>query len=431
MRRKFSITLIILVLLSLIGSSVALAQDDPTQRTRAERAEIRFLEGMIDHHQMALDMAADCLVKAETEAVRTLCQNVITAQSSEILTMRGWLLAWYHIDYQPMSMTQMAGSGDPGMGMGMMGDDMGMGMMDSDMMAQMMEMMMGMMSNGMGMMGGGMSGGQGSGGMSDDMTNDMQMMQMMNILYTLQTVTLGELMGMTADVDPTTPFVEVLQHHVENMMADTPVDMSALMPMMENMSMGQMMVIFAQLSTLTLADVQEMMGHLEEPDSKTIMELIQHHIETMVNSDSTATGGNPAEGDHEAHHPEGDATPAPETTNPQATQDPGMDMGNMDNGQGSGGHSDHAGGTGSTTGFSDPAMMMGMFAGFNYLTGVDYEIAWLEAMIDHHDDALHMSNRILGQAVHEELATLAQAIIDAQTAEIAEMEALLVELGGA
>lgn len=429
MRRKFSITVIFLVLLSLIGSSVAFAQDDPTQRTRAERAEIRFLEGMIDHHQMALDMAADCLVKAETEAVRTLCQNVITAQSSEILTMRGWLLAWYHIDYQPMSMTQMAGSGDPGMGMGMMGDDMGMGMMGGDMMAQMMEMMMGMMSNGMGMMGGGMAGGQGSGGMSGDMTNDMQMMEMMSMLYTLQTVTLGELLGMTTDVDSATPFVEVLRHHVENMMADTPVDLTALMPMMETMSMGQMMVIFAQLNTLTLADVQEIMGHLEEPENKTIMELIQHHIEATLNdaadtsTDSGATGGNPAEGgEHDAHHPEGD------TTNPQATQDPGMDMGNMDNAQGSGGHSDHAAGSG--MGYSDPAMMMGMFAGFNYLTGVDYEIAWLEAMIDHHDDALHMSNRILGQAVHEELATMAQAIIDAQTAEIAEMETLLVELGG-
>lgn len=427
MHRKFSITVIFLVLLSLIGSSVALAQDDPSQRTRAERAEIRFLEGMIDHHQMALDMAADCLVKAETEAVRTLCQNVITAQSSEILTMRGWLLAWYHIDYQPMSMTQMAGSGDPGMGMGMMGDDMGMGMMDGDMMAQMMEMMMGMMSNGMGMMGGGMAGGQGSGGMSGDMTNDMQMMQMMNILYAMQNVTLGDLIGMTTDVDPTTPFVEVLRDYVNNRMADAAVDMMGMMSTLENMSMGQMMVIFAQLSTLTLADVQEIMGHLESPENMTIMELIQHHIEATLNDtavDGSATGGNPAGGDHEAHHPERN------TTNPQATQEPGMDMGNMNNGQG-GGHSDHATGSTPTTGFSDPAMMMGMFAGFNYLTGVDYEIAWLEAMIDHHDDALHMSNRILGQAVHEELATLAQAIIDAQTAEIAEMEALLAELGGA
>lgn len=52
---------------------------------RSGRAEVRFLEGMIDHHQMALDMAADCLNKAATELVRTLCQNIIDAQTKEIL----------------------------------------------------------------------------------------------------------------------------------------------------------------------------------------------------------------------------------------------------------------------------------------------------------------------------------------------------------
>jgi len=39
--------------------------------------------------------------------------------------------------------------------------------------------------------------------------------------------------------------------------------------------------------------------------------------------------------------------------------------------------------------------MMGMMAGLHLLTGLDYEAAWLEAMIEHHDDAIHMSQRIL------------------------------------
>lgn len=51
---------------------------------RAGRAEVRFLEGMIDHHQMALDIAHDCLAKATTESVTRLCQNIIDAQSAEI-----------------------------------------------------------------------------------------------------------------------------------------------------------------------------------------------------------------------------------------------------------------------------------------------------------------------------------------------------------
>jgi uncharacterized protein (DUF305 family) len=81
---------------------------------------------------------------------------------------------------------------------------------------------------------------------------------------------------------------------------------------------------------------------------------------------------------------------------------------------------------------TDPAMMMGMFAGFNRLEGDDYEAAWLEAMIDHHDDAIHMSNRLLERdadsAGHVELREIAQAIIDAQTEEIAHYEEMLVTM---
>jgi uncharacterized protein (DUF305 family) len=76
-------------------------------------------------------------------------------------------------------------------------------------------------------------------------------------------------------------------------------------------------------------------------------------------------------------------------------------------------------------------MMMGMMAGLNRLSGTDYDIAWLEAMIDHHDDALHMSERILRyDAIHAETRTLAEAIIAAQTDEIALMEDMIVALGG-
>lgn len=185
---------------------------------REGRAEMRFLEGMIDHHQMALDMAADCLERAETESVLALCQDIINAQSAEIEMMQGWLLDWYNIEYTPMSMMEM------------------MGMMDIGMM-------------------GGMHGGHG--------------------------------------------------------------------------------------------------GH---------------------------------------------------------------------------GHMGRQGP------FVDPPMMMGMFAGFNQVEGIDYEIAWLESMIDHHDDALHMAERLLMRvpegAGHPELFALAQQIIADQTAEIELMEEMILELAG-
>jgi uncharacterized protein (DUF305 family) len=54
-------------------------------------------------------------------------------------------------------------------------------------------------------------------------------------------------------------------------------------------------------------------------------------------------------------------------------------------------------------------------------------------MADHHDDALHMSERLLeneDKPHHEELFQMAEQIIEDQTAEIAEIEALIGELGG-
>jgi uncharacterized protein (DUF305 family) len=88
----------------------------------------------------------------------------------------------------------------------------------------------------------------------------------------------------------------------------------------------------------------------------------------------------------------------------------------------------HAGHTMDNMPASDPAMMMGMMAGLNRLEGRAYEIAWVESMIDHHDDALHMAERILEQVEHEELRALAEQIISDQSAEIEVMEAMLVTL---
>jgi uncharacterized protein (DUF305 family) len=179
---------------------------------RAGRAEVRFMEGMSDHHQMALDMANDCLKKAKADSVVKTCQDIIQAQTPEIKQMHDWLLAWYNVDYKTMPMSQMS-QATPEMG--------------------------------------GMHG----------------------------------------------------------------------------------------------------------------------------------------------------ATPA-------ATE-AGTNMGGAN---------------------SDPAGMMGMMAGFNRLEGQEFELAFLESMIDHHDDAIHMSQRVLKIAEHPELRTFAQKVIDDQTAEIQKMEGLITQL---
>lgn len=216
MKLKHAFTLALVGILSL--GILAIAQADSPTEGRGGRAEVRFLQGMIDHHQMALDMSEDCLAKATDAALKTLCQTIITAQTAEIKQMQSWLSDWYGITYVPMPMAHMMG--------------------------------------------------------------------------------------------------------------------------MEGMA-----------------------GH---------------------------GGTYKADG-------------------------------------ASGGHSGHGGHGGTDTKAmpADPPMMMGMMAGLSRLEGAAYDVAWLEAMIDHHDDALHMSARILKQADHAELRAMAEAIIKDQTAEIALMENMI------
>lgn len=57
----------------------------------------RFLEGMIDHHQGAIEMATAALDQAEHQEVRDLAQAIISAQQAEIEQMRGWLSDWYGV----------------------------------------------------------------------------------------------------------------------------------------------------------------------------------------------------------------------------------------------------------------------------------------------------------------------------------------------
>lgn len=57
-----------------------------------------FIENMIPHHQTAIDMAELALTKAKTEEVKTLAQNIITAQGEEITTMEAWYKTWFGTD---------------------------------------------------------------------------------------------------------------------------------------------------------------------------------------------------------------------------------------------------------------------------------------------------------------------------------------------
>ncbi len=56
--------------------------------------DIAFTEGMIVHHQGAIDMAKAAQTSAKHAEVKTLAAEIIAAQQKEIDMMKGWLAEW-------------------------------------------------------------------------------------------------------------------------------------------------------------------------------------------------------------------------------------------------------------------------------------------------------------------------------------------------
>ena len=58
-------------------------------------ADVQFAQGMIPHHQQAVEMSDLTLAKADADArVLTLAQQIKAAQGPEITQMMGWLEGW-------------------------------------------------------------------------------------------------------------------------------------------------------------------------------------------------------------------------------------------------------------------------------------------------------------------------------------------------
>lgn len=75
----------------------------------SELTEQEFIKKMIPHHEEAIATAQETLERgATTQDVKTLLQNIIEAQTSEVADMKSWYQDWYstpYIDngkYQPM-----------------------------------------------------------------------------------------------------------------------------------------------------------------------------------------------------------------------------------------------------------------------------------------------------------------------------------------
>jgi uncharacterized protein (DUF305 family) len=57
--------------------------------------DLRFIDGMIPHHQGAIKMAEQVLQKSHNPEVKKLAEEIIKAQKKEIAQMQEWRKTWY------------------------------------------------------------------------------------------------------------------------------------------------------------------------------------------------------------------------------------------------------------------------------------------------------------------------------------------------
>ena len=85
------------------------------------KSEREFLEGMLPHHQEAVDTAKEVIARGgSTPEIKKLADDIVLAQEKEIVMMKGWYQSWYGEayvadpnDYEPMmrDLSTLSGAG--------------------------------------------------------------------------------------------------------------------------------------------------------------------------------------------------------------------------------------------------------------------------------------------------------------------------------
>lgn len=93
-------------LLLAVGACLALLTstvlaDQPSDQQGTAKFEIRFLEGMIDHHHMAVMMSELCDGRTIHGELQGLCEQIVSTQTAEIEQMQSWLMQWYGLTHEP------------------------------------------------------------------------------------------------------------------------------------------------------------------------------------------------------------------------------------------------------------------------------------------------------------------------------------------
>jgi uncharacterized protein (DUF305 family) len=70
------------------------ASSSTTAAAKVDPADVMFAQGMVPHHQQAIEMADLALTRASSADVKALATKIKAAQDPEIATMNGWLGQW-------------------------------------------------------------------------------------------------------------------------------------------------------------------------------------------------------------------------------------------------------------------------------------------------------------------------------------------------
>lgn len=91
--KRFLVPLV--ALLAIAGAVAACSSEsDDSGDANFNDADVSFAQGMIPHHEQAVEMAELATDRAESSAVKDLARRIKAAQGPEIAQMRGWLEDW-------------------------------------------------------------------------------------------------------------------------------------------------------------------------------------------------------------------------------------------------------------------------------------------------------------------------------------------------
>jgi uncharacterized protein (DUF305 family) len=77
------------------GGMTGMDHSQMTLGPKDESFDLRFIDGMVPHHEGAVLMANEALEKSDRAEIRELSQAIIEAQESEIGQLQEWRTAWY------------------------------------------------------------------------------------------------------------------------------------------------------------------------------------------------------------------------------------------------------------------------------------------------------------------------------------------------